>query len=269
MAWQRSLRPCRYPGSGRMTPQFIIAGSTIMPAMAPSCSAKTCRAASRSLNGTTRTRSAKACGMPIACVHGDRMLARTHVGGVGRHREHQGIVVAVVGALDLHEHVAPGVRAHQASGLERRLGAGVAEAPQRKPEAIGQVLPDHVEVLRGLGEVRAALGLPLDRLDDLRVRVARHHRAIAQVEVDVLVLVDVPDAVAVSAVDVDRVRGRVLPTRGDAAGHEAIGDLTVGDRRRARGGERGFLTLDQVVDQVQIELDPCCHGAISSFEEPP
>jgi hypothetical protein len=202
-------------------------------------------------------------------VHRDRVLARTHVGGVGRHREHQGIVVAVVGALDLHEHVAPGVRAHQAPGLERRLGARVAEAPQRKPEAIGEVLPDHVEVLRGLGEVRATLGLSLDRLDDLRVGVARHHRAVAEVEVDVLVLVDVPDVVAAATVDVDRVRWRVLPTRGDPAGHVAIGDLAIGDRRRARWGERGFLTLDQAVDQVQIELHPCCHGAISSFEEPP
>ena len=177
-----------------------------MPAILPSCSAKTCRAASRSLNGTTRTRSANACGMPIACAHRDRMLARAHVVGVGRDREHQRVVVAVVGALDLHEHVAPGVRAHQAAGLERRLGAGVAEAPQRKPEPIGQVLADHVEVLRGLREVRAALGLALDRLDDLRMRVARHHRAVAQMEVDVLVLVDVPDAVALAAVDVDRVR---------------------------------------------------------------
>ena len=38
-----------------------------MPAIFPSFSAKTLRAASRSLNGTTRTRSANACGMPIAC----------------------------------------------------------------------------------------------------------------------------------------------------------------------------------------------------------
>ena len=127
--------------------------------------------------------------------------------------------MAVVGALDLHEHVAAGVRAHQPRGLERRLGARVAEPPQRQAEPLGEVLADHVELLRRLREVRAARGLALDRLDDLRVRVAHHHRAVAEVEVDVLVLVDVPDAVALAAVGVDRVRraspasSRPLPRR--------------------------------------------------------
>ena len=87
------------------------------------------------------------------------MLARADQRRIRRHAEHQGVVVAVVAALDLDDDVAAGGGAHQARGLQRRLGAGVAEAPERQPEAFDQVLPDRVQVLRGLREVRAARGL--------------------------------------------------------------------------------------------------------------
>ena len=187
--------------------------------------------------------------------HHVRVLARAHVGGVGRHREHQRVVVAVVGALDLDDEVAAGVGAHQAGAFQGGLGARVAEAPQRQLEALGEVLADHVEVLRGLGEVGAQRRLLLDRLHDLRVRVAHHHGAVAQVEVDVLVLVDVPQVVALAAVDEDRVRRRVLPAGGDAAGDVAVRDLAIGDRGLPLGLELGLFALDQRVDPVEIELD--------------
>ena len=102
--------------------------------------------------------------------------------------------------------------------------------------------------------------LRLDRLDDLRVRVAGHHGAVAQVEVDVLVLVDVPQPVALPAVDEDRVGRRVLPARRDAAGHEAIGHRAIGDRGLPLGLELGLLALDQGIDPVEVELDRVLHG---------
>ena len=53
---------------------------------------------------------------------------------------------------------------------------------------------------------------------DRRVRVPLRHRAEAVVEVDVLVAVDVPDPLALAALEVDRPRVAQLVRRGDAAG---------------------------------------------------
>ena len=191
--------------------------------------------------------------------HRRGVLARSHVGGVGRHRDHQRVVVTVVGALDLHDQVAARVRAHQACPLQRRFRAGVAEAPQRKVEPVGEVLADHVELLRGLGEVGAQRRLGLDRRDDLGVRVAHHHGAVAEVEVDVLVLVDVPQVVALAAIDVDRVGWGILPAGRDAPGDEPIRHGTIGDRSLPLGLEFRFLALDQGIDAVEVELDRVLH----------
>ena len=69
-AWQMSFSLARYRGSGSTTPQFVITGSTIMPAMRPSCSWNARSAASASLNGTTTTCSATPSGMPRVCGTG-------------------------------------------------------------------------------------------------------------------------------------------------------------------------------------------------------
>ena len=86
----------------------------------------------------------------------------------------------------------PVIGAHQVDGVHRRLGAGVAEAPQRQPEPAGQLLGDDDRVLGRLGEVRALGDPALHRLDDRRVGVADDHHAVAAVQVDVLGAVDVP-----------------------------------------------------------------------------
>ena len=168
----------------------------------------------------------------------------------------------VVRALDLDQHVAAGVRAHQARRFERRLGAGVRETPERELESVGEVLPDHVEVLRRLCEMRAPACLALERLDDLRMRVPDDHRAVPEVEVEVLVAVDVVDAVALAAIDEDRVRRRVLPAGSHAAGDVAVGDRSVSDRRPVLRLERRFLLRDELIDPLEVELDRVSWGAI-------
>ena len=138
-------------------------------------------------------------------------------------RDHHRVVVAVVGAEDLHDGVAARVGARDPDRVHRRLGAGVRVAPARQAPAALQVLGDDDRVLGRGGEVRAARVALLHRAPDRRVRVALDHRAEAVVEVEVLVAVDVPDARAVAAA-----RGR--SATGRAAGR------TTRRRRRARRG---------------------------------
>ena len=187
--------------------------------------------------------------------HGVRMLPGADLRGIGTDGEHQRVVVPVIRALDLDDHLAAGVGAHEARGLERGLRAGVAEPPEREAEAFDQVVADRVQVLRGLREVRAALDLPLDRLDDLRVRVAGDHGAVAQVEVEVLVAVDVPQPVAQAVVDVDRVRRRGLPAGGDTSGDRASRDLAIRDRCAVLRFELRFLIRDQGVYPIEVDVD--------------
>jgi hypothetical protein len=102
-------------------------------------------------------------------------------------------VVAVVAALDLDDQGPAGDRPHQVDGVHGRLGAGVAEAPQRQPEAPLELLGDHDGLGGRLGEV-GALGDPLgDRRHHRRMGVADRHDPVAAVQVHVLVAVGVPD----------------------------------------------------------------------------
>jgi hypothetical protein len=56
-SWQISLIDARYPGSGSVTPRFVMQGSTIIPAIRSGNSSNTRFTASASLNGTTRVSS--------------------------------------------------------------------------------------------------------------------------------------------------------------------------------------------------------------------
>jgi hypothetical protein len=173
-------------------------------------------------------------------------------------------VVAVIRALDLHDEIPAGVRAHEAHGLERRLGPGVAEPPERQPESFRDVLSDLVELGGGLREVGSEACALLDRLHELRVRVPDHHRAVPEVIVDVLVPVEVPDVAALAPVDVDRVGGRGLPRGRDPAGDVARGQGPVLDRGAVLRLEARLLVGDQPVDQVEVEIDRFrdCHRGL-------
>src|SRR6478672_9363376 len=71
----------------------------------------------------------------------------------------------------------------------------------------------------------AVLGLVRDGLRDRRVGVAGQGGAVAAVQVDVLVAVDIPDLRAAAAAEPDRLRHGDLPAGGDAAGEVLLGLL--------------------------------------------
>ena len=181
------------------------------------------------------------------------MIARARLLLVGEHAHHQRVVVTVVGALDLQDLRATGEGAGDPAGVERRLGPGVAEAPLRQAVALREVLGDRERLLRRLREVRALRDAPLDRLDHLRMRVSHHHHAVAVVEVDVLVPVDVPHVRALAAPHVDRVRRPRLPRGGDAAGEEPLGLLAVRERAGVLAVERLGLALRELLDPVEVD----------------
>jgi hypothetical protein len=187
--------------------------------------------------------------------HRHGVLTRPDQVRIRGHGEHQGIVVTVVGPLDLHDQVSAGVRPHQADRLEGGLRAGVAEPPQREAEPLGHVLADLVELRGGLREVRPQTGPLLDRLHHLRMGMPHDHRAVPEVVVDVLVAVEVPDVAPRSPIDEHRVRRRGLPGRRDAAGDVLPGHLPVLDRAAMLRLERRLLVGDQTVDQPEVELD--------------
>ena len=95
------------------------------------------------------------------------------------------------------------------------------EPPLRQAEPAGELLRDRQRVLGGLGEVGAAGDLAADRLDDRRVRVPGQRDAVAAVQVDVLVAVDVVELGAAAVAEPDRLRAGDLPARGHAAGQRA------------------------------------------------
>ncbi len=137
----------------------------------------------------------------------DRVVEVAERGDVVRGDRDQGVVVdAVVLALELHDLAAAGVGPGDAHRVHRRLGPrdrhpGLADpARHRLDELHGLDL-----VLGGQREAHAAAHPEVDVVVDPVVGVAEDDRAVAHPEVDVLVAVDVPDATALAAFDVDRV----------------------------------------------------------------
>ena len=142
-----------------------------------------------------------------------RLLAPAHEVGVRHDGEHHRVVMAVVRAFDLHDVVATGRGTRDADRAHRRLGAGVREAHLLEAEAPAQLLGEQHRVLGRRREVGTGRAARVDRLDDLRMRVADDHAAEPVVGVDVLVAVDVPDLRPLPLAQVDRVRVTGLERR--------------------------------------------------------
>ena len=168
--------------------------------------------------------------------------------------DHHRVVVAVVGAEDLHHRVALGVGARDADRVHRRLRAGVRVAPAMDVPAARELLAHHDGVLGRRGEVRAADVALADRLADRRVRVALDHRPEAVVEVVHLVAVDVPHARPVAVLEVDRPRLAQLVGGGDAAGEHVAGAFVHPLRRLRALVEALLLALGQLLDALAVEL---------------
>ena len=204
---------------------------------------------------------------PPAGGHRQRALARAELVDVAVHRDHHGVVVAVVAALDLDDEVAPGDGPHQVDGVHRGLGARVAEAPPGQPEAPAELLGHDHGVLGRLGEVRAELHPALDGRDDGGVRVADEHHAVAGVQVDVLGPVEVVDLRPLPVADPDGARAGDHPAGGGPTGERAPGPLP--HRRRAwlAGEERVLLPGDQVGDRGPDTrgVSERCHRLVNPF----
>ena len=141
---------------------------------------------------------------------GNRRIRRSHLVGRRLDGYQQGIVVAVIGGLDLDQPVAAGEAARQPDGIQGRLGAAVREAPLWLVETLGQLGGDDGVVLDRLREV-SAFSRPLaDGFDDQGMSVSNHHHTETVVKVDVLIAIHVPDPAALAPVGEDRLWCRVL-----------------------------------------------------------
>ena len=148
------------------------------------------------------------------------------------------VVMAVVAALDLDDQVPAGDRAHEVDGVHGGFGAGVGEPPSAAGRTGGRVR-SATAMASGVGWAKwvpwlAWLG---HGLRDGRVGVAGQGGAVAAVQVDVLVAVDVLDLRAAAVAQPDRLRRGDLPARGDTAG-EVVWPARPGVWSAAGGGRR-------------------------------
>ena len=198
--------------------------------------------------------------MPAAVGQRGEVLAVADLVVLDADRDHHAVVMAVVGAEDLHDRVAAGVAARDPDRVHGRLGAGVRVAPLREAPAPRQLLADDDGVLGRGGEVRPLRVALADRAADRRVRVPLHHRAEAVVEVEHLVAVDVPDLRALAVREVDRPRVAQLVGRGDAGAQHLVGPLVHRERALRTLVEPLLLAFDQAADALAVQRDGARSG---------
>jgi hypothetical protein len=176
--------------------------------------------------------------------------SETVADAVVRHtdRDHHAVVVAVVGAEDLEDRVAAGVRAGDPDRVHRRLGPRVGEAPLRQAPAARELLGDDDGVLGRHGEVRAVVESLGHGAGDGRVGVPLHHRAEAVVEVDPPRPVHVPHI------------GALAPL-------EAPGALVHLARAPCRVVQAGLLARGELRDAGAVERDGGALGHGGSSDE--
>ena len=179
-------------------------------------------------------------------------------------RDHHAVVVAVVGAEDLHDRVAAGVGARDPDRVHRRLRAGVGVAPAREVPAALQLLGHDDRVLRRGGEVRAGAVAIVDGLADRRMGMALDHRSEAIVEVPHLVAVDVPHLRPDAPLEVDRPGVAQLVGGRDAGAEHPVGAAE--HLRRSAGAvvELLLLALGEVLDALAVQRDGGRDGHVIS-----
>jgi hypothetical protein len=188
---------------------------------------------------------------PGAAGHPGGLIGRSALVGLGGHRDLHGIVVAVVATFDLDEQVAPGHGPHEMDGVHGRLGPRVVEAPQGQTEPSSQFLGHFDGHLRGLGEMGAPAHLTLHGVDHGRMTMAGQTGAVATVEIDVLVAVDVEDLGPRPVAQPHGLGGGDLPARGDAAGQCPRGPSAQFGRAGLTGHEGLSLPADEVVESAR------------------
>ncbi len=166
-------------------------------------------------------------GLDLKGRHRRRRLLGPGLGDVGLDRHLQGVVPAVVAALDLDDRLAPGEGAGRAQRVHRRLGARVGEAQLIEVEAALEALGGIGGRRRGGHEERAGLQRPADGGHHGGVEVPGEHRAEAHGQVEDLAAVDVGQPRAPRARDGDRVWVPVLERRGHAQGQDPERALVV------------------------------------------
>ena len=202
----------------------------------------------RSLKPTTRVRSMMAVGMPELRGHAPRAVGRTGLVELGGHRHLHRVVVTVVAALDLDDQVPAGDGPHQVDGVHGGLGTRVVEPPQRQAEPAASSSATSMAASVGWAKWVPASDLRPDRLDDGRMRVSGQAGAVAAVQVDVLVAVDVEDLGAGAVAEPDRLGRGDLPARGDPAGQRVVGPLPHGPGAGLALDEGPFLAGDELVE---------------------
>ena len=176
------------------------------------------------------------------------LVLRAGFVGVGHDGYLDRVVMAVVTALDLDDQIPAGDRAHQVDGVHGGFGAGVGEPPAGQAEAVGE-FAGHGDGVRGrLGEVGASAYLSCDGLLDVGMGVAGQGGAVAAVQVDVLVAVDVVDLRAVAVAEPDRLGRGDLPARGHAAGQVLLGGIGEVCGVRLAADEDLFLRRDDLLE---------------------
>jgi hypothetical protein len=195
--------------------------------------------------------------------------AALHRDGPAIRQIHQALLeVAVVVALEQHDHLAPGDRPGQADGLGVGLGGRERELPLRNPVAAGEFLGHLHRGLRGQQELRGPRHLRLHRGHDRRMGMPAEHRHIRGVEVDIAEPVDVSEARALPIVDVNRlVIVRCHPRHRHAIRH--MRPRPADQRQRPRPGlpEAGQLLSEQLADPRPVKITMCRHTRM--LEHPP
>ena len=182
----------------------------------------------------------------------DRVLAVAKLAHVVGQDADQGVVVdAVVLALELDDLRPAGVAPGDPHRVHRGLGARDGHPDHLHPagDLLDQLAgPDLV--LARQREADAPAHPLVDVVIDALVRVAEHDRAITHPQVDVLVLVQIPDPATLAPIDVDRVLAPRPEVRVGAAGHRLQGalverglPLALEGRSRADGGFGGHESL--------------------------